>query len=210
MPQKYVVYLNGKALLFNNPQDVHPQSDLFMTFQGNSNDTLTEALNWLDKQEDTTASAYLPDLPAPAGLELLKKNFHYLKAAGGIVQEPLGKVLMINRLGCWDLPKGKAEKGELDAETAVREIMEETLIPEVLNPVFLHATWHTYPHKGKTVIKETVWFICATSQAWPLVPQTEEQITEALWASKEELQEMMKNTWPSIRDVFEASNLLNA
>jgi hypothetical protein len=43
-----------------------------------------------------------------------------------------------------------------------------------------------------------------------LEPQTEEQITVALWATKEELQEMMKNTWPSIRDVFEASNLLNA
>ena len=181
-----------------------------MTFHGNSNDTLTEALNWLDKQDNTSASAYLPDLPAPVGLELLKKNFHYLKAAGGIVLEPSGKVLMIKRLGCWDLPKGKAEKGESDAETAVREIMEETLIPEVLNPVFLHATWHTYPHKGKTVIKETVWFLCSTSRAWPLEPQTEEQITEALWASKEELQEMMQNTWPSIRDVFQVWNPLNA
>lgn len=181
-----------------------------MTFQGNSNFALIEALNWLDLQDDTTASAYLPDLPVPDGLELLKKNFHYLKAAGGIVQEPSGKVLMIKRLGCWDLPKGKAEKEESDAETAIREIMEETLIPEVLSPKFLHATWHTYPHKGKTVLKETVWFICTTSQAWPLVPQTEEQITEACWASKEELQEMMKNTWPSIRDVFEASRLISA
>ena len=181
-----------------------------MTFLGNSNDTLTEALNWLDSQDDTSASAYLPELPAQVGIELLKKNFHYLKAAGGIVQEPSGKVLMINRLGRWDLPKGKAEKGESDAVTAVREIMEETLIPEVLNPEFLHVTWHTYPHKGKIVLKETVWFICSTSQAWPLVPQTEEQITEACWASKDELQEMLNNTWPSIRDVFEISNLLNA
>jgi 8-oxo-dGTP pyrophosphatase MutT (NUDIX family) len=56
---------------------------------------------------------------------------HHIKAAGGIVQEPSGKILMIKRLGLWDLPKGKAEKGESDAETAVREIMEETLIPDL-------------------------------------------------------------------------------
>lgn len=210
MPQKYVVYLNGKALLFNNPQDVHPQSDLFRVFEGNLDITLNEALNWLDLQTDTLASAYMLDMPVTVGLELLKKKFHHLKAAGGIVEEPSGKILMIKRLGCWDLPKGKAEKGESDAETAVREIMEETLIPEVLNPTYLHTTLHTYPHKGKTVLKETVWFTCSTSQAWPLVPQTEEQITEACWASTAELREMMLNTYPSIRDVIEVSHLLTS
>jgi 8-oxo-dGTP pyrophosphatase MutT (NUDIX family) len=210
MPQKYVVYLNGKSLLFNNLQDVQPQSDQHRTFEGNSDVTLNEALNWLDLQTDTKASAYMLDMPVSIGLELLKKIFHHIKAAGGIVQEPSGKILMIKRLGLWDLPKGKAEKGESDAETAVREIKEETLIPEVTNPIYLHTTWHTYPHKGKTVLKESVWFNCSTSQAWPLVPQTEEQITEACWASKTELQAMMLNTYPSIRDVMEVSNLLTS
>ena len=60
------------------------------------------------------------------------------------------------------------------------------------------------------MIKETVWFNCSTSQAWPLVPQTEEQITEACWASPSELQEMLLNTYPSIRDVIEVSHLLTS
>lgn len=204
MTQKYAVYLNGKALLFNNPQAVHPQVQTNFVFSGNSSNTLAEALNWLEIQNDPHAVAYLPDLPFREGVELLKKKFVHLRAAGGIVTEPDGKILMINRLEKWDLPKGKAEAGEEDAETAVREIQEETLLPEVTNPVYLCSTWHTYPHKGHVVIKETVWFHCLTSKAWPLVPQTEEQISQAVWASPEQLTEMLQNTYPSIVDVFEA------
>lgn len=47
-------------------------------------------------------------------------------SAGGLVLED-GYILLIrNRSGHWGLPKGHWEAGELLAETAVREVLEET------------------------------------------------------------------------------------
>ena len=63
-------------------------------------------------------------------LEKLKKaffkHFTHIEAAGGIVENEKKELLFIYRLGKWDLPKGKVEKGESIAETAVREVEEET------------------------------------------------------------------------------------
>jgi 8-oxo-dGTP pyrophosphatase MutT (NUDIX family) len=53
-------------------------------------------------------------------------------AAGGIVHRRTGKgqprILLVHRprYDDWSLPKGKAEPGETDEETAVREVEEET------------------------------------------------------------------------------------
>ena len=56
------------------------------------------------------------------------------RAAGGIVQDEDGRVLLIERLVLRDgtlaheirLPKGHVEAGETDAQAAVREVCEET------------------------------------------------------------------------------------
>ncbi len=56
-------------------------------------------------------------------LEKLKetffKNFKVIEAAGGIVQNEKKDILFIYRLGKWDLPKGKIEKGEKEEACAV-------------------------------------------------------------------------------------------
>jgi 8-oxo-dGTP diphosphatase len=56
-----------------------------------------------------------------------------VRAAGGIVRRPAGdhggwEVLLVHRprYDDWSLPKGKADKGERDEETALREVEEET------------------------------------------------------------------------------------
>lgn len=65
-----------------------------------------------------------------ADLERLKqlffKQFVVIEAAGGIVQNTNKELLFIYRLGKWDLPKGKMEKGEHPDECALREVTEET------------------------------------------------------------------------------------
>jgi len=54
-----------------------------------------------------------------------------VRAAGGLVTRPAGdglEVLLVHRprYDDWSLPKGKAEPGEPDEETARREVEEET------------------------------------------------------------------------------------
>ena len=57
-------------------------------------------------------------------IEQVKKIFKVVKAAGGIVTKG-EKVLLINRLHKWDLPKGKLEKNEDVTQGALREVEEE-------------------------------------------------------------------------------------
>ena len=47
-------------------------------------------------------------------------------AAGGLVFNEDGDLLMIFRRGRWDLPKGKLDDGEQIEDCAVREVKEET------------------------------------------------------------------------------------
>jgi 8-oxo-dGTP diphosphatase len=51
-----------------------------------------------------------------------------VRAAGGIVVDDAGRVLVVHRPhhGDWSLPKGKLEDGESWEEAAVREVEEET------------------------------------------------------------------------------------
>jgi 8-oxo-dGTP pyrophosphatase MutT (NUDIX family) len=61
-------------------------------------------------------------------------NIQEYRAAGGIVQDEQGRVLLIERFVMRDgelsheirLPKGHVEAGESDAQAAVREVCEET------------------------------------------------------------------------------------
>ena len=49
-----------------------------------------------------------------------------IEAAGCIVKNEEGKILMMKRLGKWDLPKGKIDKGETPIQASLRELEEET------------------------------------------------------------------------------------
>jgi len=55
-----------------------------------------------------------------------------IRAAGGVVwragSEGAAEVVLVHRpkYDDWSLPKGKAEQGETDADTALREVAEET------------------------------------------------------------------------------------
>lgn len=54
-----------------------------------------------------------------------------MPCAGAVVHDPAGRLLLIRRgrepgRGLWSLPGGRCEPGETAAETAVREVREET------------------------------------------------------------------------------------
>ena len=141
-----------------------------------------------------------------ADIEELKKaflkRFVVIQAAGGVVFNEDNKILFMFRRGKWDLPKGKLDPGESLAECAVREVEEETGLKDVKLQEFLLTTQHTYHENGKHILKESYWYRMQANSDQKLVPQVAEDITEVKWVAKEDLSEMLGNTFPSIEDVI--------
>lgn len=129
------------------------------------------------------------------------KKFTLVRAGGGLVRNGDGKYLFMFRRGVWDLPKGKLDPGETIEHCAMREVMEETGVEGVILEGPLLVTYHTYDESGKHILKETHWFRMLAPAPGELVPQTEEQITELRWVDKDGMKELLRNTFPSIKDV---------
>ncbi|MCC9136896.1 NUDIX hydrolase [Pontibacter silvestris] len=128
--------------------------------------------------------------------EYLKDQFKIIKAAGGLVIKD-GKILMIYRLGTWDLPKGKLEKKEDVESGALREVEEECNIQvEIIDK--LPKTWHSYAYKGKKILKRTSWFVMNCTDDSLMKPQAEEFIEEVRWMTPEEVMEVLPKAYTSI------------
>ena len=131
-------------------------------------------------------------------------RFVPLLAAGGAVSDDRGRLLVIHRLGVWDLPKGKVDAGESVEAAAVREVREECGLSEVHLEEFLCDTWHTYVRRGLHHLKRTCWYRMQAPGDQVLIPQTDEDITEVRWADKDLLREVRANTYGSLLPVFSA------
>ena len=114
-----------------------------------------------------------------------------------------GEILLIFRRGKWDLPKGKLDSGEKIGDCAVREVKEETGLTLVERGNLIGITYHAYVEKGTLSLKETHWYQMKANSSEILIPQTEEDILEIKWADDEELQECLKNTYSTIKDILE-------
>jgi 8-oxo-dGTP pyrophosphatase MutT (NUDIX family) len=129
-------------------------------------------------------------------------------AAGGLVQNTTGEILLIFRRGFWDLPKGKLDAGELIPECAIREVQEETGIQTLDLGPLICTTKHTYfdTWLNQDVEKHTHWYAMLSLANETLVPQTEEDIEKIEWVPVNELPQYLLQTYPTIRTVFEAFN----
>lgn len=125
-------------------------------------------------------------------------------AAGGLVTNKEGNLLVIKRLGYWDLPKGKLDAGETPEQCALREVTEECGIEHLKLGAPLENTYHTYHYKGQNVLKTTHWFDMKYEGKEEPKPQHAEDITQALFAMPHRVLGMMENTYPSLLPLFEA------
>ena len=125
-------------------------------------------------------------------------------AAGGAVVDEAGRLLAIRRLGKWDLPKGKVDKGEGIEEAALREVREECGLQELRIIEALPVTWHTYERKGRQHLKRTDWFLMQGTADEVLVPQLEEDITDVRWMTAAEVAAMRTDTYASLLPVIAA------
>ncbi len=129
--------------------------------------------------------------------------FTIIKAAGGIVFNKNNELLLIKRLGKWDLPKGKLDEGENLQECALREVSEETNIHELSIIKEYGKTYHTYVHSGKKILKESHWFTMKYEGSEIPKPQAEEDITQVKWVPEKEIQNYASETYATIREILE-------
>lgn len=131
-----------------------------------------------------------------------------IEAAGGMVLNAKGELLMMFRKGKWDMPKGKLDEGETIKECALREVSEETGLTALNIGRKLQTTYHTYTLKGKKVIKFSHWYFMKYVGNEIPVPQTEEDITEVRWVDKKEAERLIEDAYASIREVVKKYYLI--
>ena len=130
----------------------------------------------------------------------VKSRFLIVMAAGGVVTKKQ-KVLLIHRLGKWDFPKGKFDKGETPEQCAKREVEEECNV-KVRAGVHICTTWHTYTQNRRSILKKTFWYQMDCTNDSGMKPQQEEGIDDIKWFSEIEAKTALINSYPSMRYLF--------
>lgn len=131
------------------------------------------------------------------------RQMTWVEAAGGVVENDRGEVVMIRRNGRWDLPKGHRESGESFAACAAREAREETGADVVEVGRLLATTLHAYNIYGRWEVKLTAWYVMRSTSR-QLTPQQEEGIVEAEWVAPARIEQRIKRSFPTIKKVFSA------
>ncbi|MEA3446231.1 MAG: NUDIX domain-containing protein [Bacteroidota bacterium] len=194
------IYFYNRVLLIAKPTEnkTKPSNNILIYDYRNS---LKDFILNFDASEEKNIALIESDDPQKI-LRKIIADFKFIEAAGGLVKNQNKQVLVIERLGVWDLPKGKMEKGEKPLESAIREIEEECGISGIQQVKKLQPTYHTYRLKGKFILKKTYWFEFSYSGTEKPKPQSEEDITKAEFIEKSQIPQVLKNTYPSIVDVF--------
>jgi len=202
MKQKYVVYIGGMPLYFGHSAKDMKGSDTPLV-QVEDRDALGELIRGM--HAGTYPRGAVVEAPPQLDVWSAFADVHvFVQAAGGMVMDEKGRLLAIRRLGKWDLPKGKVEKGEAIDKGAVREVHEECGLKEVELVELVTSTWHTYERKGKAYLKRTDWFLMRSSSKERLVAQSEEDIEEVRWLDAAGVRMMELDTYPSLLPVLHA------
>lgn len=198
----YKVFINDKLILFTKNTKLLSDMENVLVLHYYDNAIASLVADFLKNDGKLKHLVFLTPTP-DKDFESFKNNFELIIAAGGKVSNADGKILFIFRLGKWDLPKGKVEEGETLEASAVREVEEECGIGSLTILNHLKDTYHIYELNNKLVLKQSVWYEMKTDDTSELVPQTEENITDARWMTDEEIQrEVLKNTYPSIKEII--------
>ena len=132
-------------------------------------------------------------------INIFKKKFPEIIAAGGKVINNKSEILFIYRNKKWDLPKGKAEKNENISQTALREVKEETGIKNLSIIKPLEKTYHIFKRGGKNYLKTTYWFEMKSDYNGKFKPQKKEGITRVEWIGIENLSSILPKSYANIR-----------
>ena len=200
MVRKYRVFIRDGAIAFydGGAQQVASGQQVV---ENPKKDALLGIIEGLEEGITTTEVHVVGD--AEKNWKRFVKQFTVIEAAGGVVLNDADDWLFIHRLGRWDLPKGKLEKGEKPKQAATREVSEECGIPEPTIVAHITDSYHVYPLNGKRILKRTYWYLMRSTNHAGLVAQAEEGITDVRWVNKFQVAVVAADSYGSIRQVIE-------
>lgn len=190
----YKVFVNEKKLSLSQFPDLKIKK---IKYDGSH--SLEMAVDLLENTATKAANIYFDNLEEM--WQKFKGLYREIEASGGIVYNQKNDILFIHRLGKWDLPKGKLEKGESIEENAVREVEEETGLNNLILDQFVNQTYHIYTERnGEKILKKTNWFKMFYNGNQTPKPQLEEGIKEVSWKNSEEIEkEILPKTFENIK-----------
>jgi 8-oxo-dGTP pyrophosphatase MutT (NUDIX family) len=168
----------------------------------------TQDLSALLEELKSAKSGLFACVESPTPEEFLRQSSHHftwVEAAGGLIENWSGELLLIHRRGAWDLPKGKIDAGETPRLAANREIEEETGLTNLIWIEDLPPTFHIYPWGNNWVLKKTHWFRFRLNEPQPLVLQQEEDIEDAKWIKTDQLSQYWDQIYPSLRPLIRSA-----
>jgi len=203
MRRKYEVYIDGKPLTIVDRPEARYGSQQVLIREVRTSGDVREALEgWGSRPRAEALVLHGADVDEV--WELFSGLYVFVQAAGGCVTDERKRLLVIHRLGVWDLPKGKVEEGEAVEAAALREVREECGLVKLDLWKRLCETWHTYERNDRRFLKRTDWYLMRGSGSEEPVAQTEEDISEARWMTPVEVAAMKATTYPSLRKVITA------
>lgn len=195
------IYFDRRTIIICRPEEAtlsDPNAVEFLFKQPSDISALVEMF----ELSSTLEKIYIPSAEPEDCYKKICGEFREVNAAGGLVENRRGDYLLIKRDGLWDLPKGHQEAGEDIKVTALREVQEETGVDDLSLGDLICVTDHCYKRNGIWHLKHTWWYRMYYLKPLDLTPQTEEDITKAAWVAKSSLPPFLKNTYPSIKEVF--------
>jgi 8-oxo-dGTP pyrophosphatase MutT (NUDIX family) len=203
--QRYKIYINESPLILTQTSDLDDEtaferSLIHAKYRGKPK-MLINYIELLEKNKHHDGIIIQADDVRQLWRDF-KSLYFYIKAGGGLVINPFGKVLLIFRRGVWDLPKGKQDPGETLAETAVREVYEETGLSDLQLLERLDNGYHCYLMSKQRTLKRTRWYLMQTQSPNQLVLQKEEGIQDAAWFDPKEIPSLHMPMYNNIRDVL--------
>jgi 8-oxo-dGTP pyrophosphatase MutT (NUDIX family) len=201
----YEVFLNERKIVIDQPGNM-PFIKEAVRYENLS--TTDEVRAWfLEFAESGIKSAVLiHPFPKKFWREMFFPVFKSVPAAGGVVIRK-NKLLFIYRNEKWDLPKGKIDNVESAHEAAIREVAEECGISGHQIIKVLPSTFHIYQSNykessGQWILKETHWFEMNYTGSENGIPEINENITEIKWIARNELGEIMANTFENLKSII--------
>ena len=195
------IYFDRRTIIICRPEEATLSDPNAVEFHFKQPSDIS-ALVEMFELSSTLEKIYIPSVEPEDCYRKICGEFREVNAAGGLVENRRGDYLLIKRDGLWDLPKGHQEAGEDIKVTALREVQEETGVDDLRLGDLICVTDHCYKRNGIWHLKHTWWYRMYYLKPLDLTPQTEEDITKAAWVAKSSLPPFLKNTYPSIKEVF--------